>query len=322
MTKPKQKHKKLTPPPKRAREAKPMFTALGMEFTPAMLAVAFSMLLALVVGGVLLFTVTPAAGLFSSAPKVVAIDVYTAVNGMGYAKPGELLLSKDTTPMKIPGPSQILVSRENAAGKHLLVKVNVTDKELDTAFPGSGTQIRVSTMQFELRAGGQRYEPVFILEDDGDSFHLGFMPPKSETREYNLRDYLGPGKEGRNNWTHPGELKETADQLVFNGQNGMQVTISTGADRQDGKEGSSRLGALTGTDAGNVLESSGLVGAPGGFVKVSWNGGCTGHMVGLDLERPNDISRSWDVWCIFPRPEGAREAELVVLGKPRKIKLP
>jgi hypothetical protein len=58
-------------------------------------------------------------------------------------------------------------------------------------------------------------------------------------------------------------------------------------------------------------------------VQVTWDKGSDGYIVALDLEQPNEIGLNWNVNLIIPRPKnGAKEATLEVLGKPRTIKLP
>src|SRR5262249_50751794 len=114
------------------------------------------------------------------------------------------------------------------------------------------------------------------------------------------------------------------DSLRFEGKHGMKVTTQMGDHRLDGEKDPNILKDLTGgtADLGKGLDATPLVGGPSGYVKVTWDPASTGFLVAREVERPNEISLSWEVTCIFKRPKSGKDATLEVLGKAYQLKLP
>lgn len=312
-----------TKPVTRTRNKSATYSIFGFEVSMLGLLVGGGSVILVVGLLVFLLGFTRVGSLFASRPDSRAVDIFTAINGMGYTKVGERFLQSKTTSMKIPGPSQIVVIRDNPAGQYLVMKVRISNAELDDHYKGV-TSVILSTSQVLLQSGGETLEPLLIQADcDPDGPQLSYSPPAESTGGKSLADYIGPGKEKHNSWTHEGSMTRSGGNLVFKGKGGMEVRVETGAERQDGKKGGNILGDVIGGDAGKGLDESGLVAAPSGYIRVTCNSGCGISMAGYDVERPIDLRLGWDVYCIFPRPKsGEKEATLLVLGKSRKIKLP
>jgi hypothetical protein len=299
----------------RSRSAEPIFSMMGIEFTPKALVVTGGLTVLMLVGVVLLFVLTPMGLWFSSAPEVRVVDVYTAVNGMRYTDVGERVLQKQSAIYTIPGHRRLLVTKETPDGGYLQIKVRIPHKQSDAYFAGSRGAVTLMGPVIQLKCGSEALEPVYVTDrsDPAVGFHMGYNPPK-ESGAKSLREYLGPGQRAENSWTHDGELKEDGDSLRFEGKHGMKVTTQMGDVLKD----------LTGgtADLGKGLDATPLVGGPSGYVKVTWDPASTGFLVAREVERPNDISLSWEVTCIFQRPKGSKDATLEVLGKAYQLKLP
>jgi hypothetical protein len=310
--------------PNRGRARARTISILGLEVSALGSIVGGSALVLLAGLLIWLFGFTRAGSIFGSRPDTRAVDLFTAVNGVGYTRPGERILQSKTTNIKIPGPSQIVVTRDNPNGRFLIMRVNIPNQLLDEMSKGMAATI-LPASQIVLQCGDEKLEPL-LIQEDGDphnGFQLSFMPPQSDGPTRELGEYLGPGKDPHNSWTHEGTLERDRSALHFAGRSGMQVRVETGASRQDGRQGGNLLGQALGGDAGKGLDESGLVGAPSAYIRVTWDERSYGCMIGYDLERTSDLRLSWDVYCVFPRPKSnEKAATLLVLGKLRKVKLP
>lgn len=308
----------------KSRSAQPIFSMMGIELTPRALVVTGGLTALMLVGVVLLFTLTPLGSWFSSAPEVRVVDVYTAVNGMRYSDVAERVLQNKSAIHAIPGHRRLLVTRETPEGGYLRIKVRIPHKQSDAYFAGSRGGVTLIGPVIQLKSGNDAFEPVYVTDysDPEVGFHMGFVPPQASGTK-SLREYLGPGERADNSWTHEGELKEDGAALCFEGKHGMKVTTEISAKRLDGEKDPNVLKDLSGgMDLGKGLDASRLVPGPSAYVKVTWDPASTGFLVAREVERPNDISLSWDVTCIFQRPKGAKEATLEVLGKSYTLKLP
>lgn len=285
----------------------------------------------LAIAGMLLFAGTlitllavfvPWGKMFSSASEATIVDVYTAVNSMGYNNVGVRVLNSDTAALCIPGPRQIMITRPNPNGKYLLLRLKVPYADVDKFFAGSKSRIYLMSENVQVEYNGVTKNALLIQDDNVEtgSFQLSYQPPNQEGVKVRLRDYIGPKEEGNSrNWTHPGTLKEYQDTLAFEDPNGMQVKIDIGSERQDGG-GGNIFEHLTGKKI--LGNQQGLTGDVGGYVHVSWNLGSAGFVVYNDLEQPNEIGTNWNVNAIVELPPGAKnEVNLKVVGKTRKLKI-
>ena len=309
----------------KSRSADPVFSMMGIEFTSRALMVVGGLVALMAVGVVLLFVLTPLGSVFSSAPEVRVVDVYTAVNGMRYTDVGERVLQNKTAIYTIPGHRRLLVIKDSPEGGYLQIKVRIPHKQSDAYFAGSRGAVTLIGPVIQLKCGSEAYEPVYVTDrsDPEVGFHMGFTPPK-QAGAGSLQDYLGPGKKADNSWTHDGELKEDGEVARFEGKRGMKVTTQISSHRLDGDKDPNVLKDLSGgtADLGKGLDASKLVSGPSAYVKVTWDPTCTGFLVAREVERPNDISLSWEVTCVFQKPKSGKDATLTVLGKEYQLKLP
>ncbi|MFT3878812.1 MAG: hypothetical protein QM703_04020 [Gemmatales bacterium] len=271
---------------------------------------------------VLIMVFVPWGKLFASTPEAEIVDVFTAVNSMGYNNVGVRVMNSDTAAYCIPGPRQIMVARNNPSGKHLLLHLKVPYADVDKFFQGARGRIYLNKGHIQVESNGETKDAVYIQDDNAASghFQMSYQPPMSDAPAVPLRDYIGPKKDaGTRGWTHEGLIKEYNDDITFEDQNGMQVRISVGSERQDGG-GGNVLEHLTGKKI--LGNQQGLTGSVGGYVHVDWNVNSGGYIVSDDLEQPNEIGTSWKVNCIVELPAGATgEVTLKVLGKSRKVKI-
>jgi hypothetical protein len=308
---------------KSGKAAQPLFTLGSIEFTPLKLLAVGGMgviFLALVVVVILL---TQLGSIFSWEPDSQFVDVHTPVNGFRDTKAGAIILQGKSVPYSIPGHKKIIVTRPNPNGQYLLVTVPVSSKEIAQYFANSRGPISLMTLTREhilLAADGLQTPAQFVLDRtiNGErGYHLGWDPPEQENRKPDLREHLGPGKNG---WTHEGNTNGGGQVITFEGSTGMSVKTQVGDERLDGSEDRSLLGDVTGTKLPKDL-SGGLVAGPSAYVFVTWNKGSTGWMLDTSIEQPNDLSLTRTIQCFFPRPTGdAKNAKLIVLGKPRQLK--
>lgn len=260
-----------------------------------------------------------------SVPEAELVDVYTAVNSMGYNNVGLRVMNSDTAALCIPGPRQIMITRPNKTGKYVLLRLKVPYEDVTRAYAGSRTQIVLTKGAVQLEYNGVTKDAVFVQEGNAEfgHFQLSYQPPMQEGLQVSLRDYLGPkkdlGGDSPRTWAHEGSTKEYAQQISFENSNGMQVMISSGAERQDGGGGNILEHATGKKILGNYQAFTGPV---AGYVYVDWNMGCGGFIVSGELEQPNEIGLNWAMKCIVELPPGATsEVNLKILGKSRKVKL-
>jgi hypothetical protein len=309
-----------------ATEARVLFSLGSLDFTPVSTFVFGGATLALVVGIILLFTLTPVASWFSSDPEVKVVDVYTAVNGLRYTDIGERVLNRATVAYTIPGNRKLMVTRENPEGRFLLVTFKIKYSEVQKAFPGPNISVFVKETDVELEADGEKIQPLFVTDqwrEPKEGYRLGFNPPREEPREEGdwrgptpkreLRDYLGPGL-GPYNWTHEGTLTDDGNIIRFEGKGGMVVTTELNArdsgSRERARPEKKRPGEF-------------IVDSPDSFINVSCNKGSFAWLVNREIEQPNEIARKWEISCLFPRPKGAgKEYRLRILGTYQTVKLP
>jgi hypothetical protein len=306
------------------RAAEPIFTAMGIDFTLVKLLLVAGLMLVGAVGIVLVVIFSPLASFFSSAPDVQTVDLYTAVNGFRDTGVGERVLQSRTVPYTIPGRKKVIVTRPNPDGAFLKVTVRIPNKEIAEYFANVRGPISLMTLtgeHIQLQAGAEKTNAKYVLDANKNGergYHFGYTPPEQEGRTPNLREHLGPGN---TNWTHEGTVNDAGETIVFAGQRGMNVKTQISDQRLDGSEDRSVLGDLTGAKIDKGF-GGGLVSGPVSYVLVTWDKGSNGWMLSDDIEQPNDISLSWQIVCFFPRPkDGSKDLTLMVLGKPRSLKL-
>lgn len=275
-----------------------------------------------ITGIVLVMILIPWGKIFSSSPEAEIVDVFTAINSMGYNNVGVRVMNSETAAYCIPGPRQIMVARANPQGKHLLLHLKVPYSDVDKFFQGARGRIYLSRGHIQVESNGVTKDVVYIQDDNATSghFQLSYQPPQNDGPQTPLRDYIGPKNEqNARGWTHEGVIKEYNDDISFEDKNGMQVRISIGSERQDGG-GGNVLEHLTGKKI--LGNQQGLTGSVGGYVHVDWNVNSGGYIVSDDLEQPNEIGTTWKVNCLVELPAGAKgEVTLKVLGKSRKLKI-
>lgn len=271
---------------------------------------------------VLIVIFVPWGKIFSGTPEAQIVDVFTAVNSMGYNNVGVRVMNSDTTAYCIPGPRQIMVTRPNSKGKYLLLRLKVPYADVDKFFSGARGRISLNQSNIQVEANGVTRNAVFIQDDNmaAGHFQLSYQPPNQEGAKFTLRDYLGPKKEDSpRGWSHDGAVKEYDENMTFEDSNGMQVRISVGSERQDGG-GGNILEHLTGKKV--LGNQQALTGDVSGYVHVDWNQDSGGFIVSDELEQPNEIGLNWKVNCIVELPPGASgEVTLKVLGKSRRVKI-
>lgn len=285
----------------------------------------------LLIGGLILFACTlitliavfvPWGKIFAGTQEAQIVDLYTAVNSMGYNNVGIRVMNSDTAALCIPGPRQIVVTRPNPNGKYLLLRLKVPYADVDKFFAGTKTRIYLVAGNIQVEYNGVTKNAYFVQDDNLATgfFQMSYQPPNQEGVSVSLRDYIGPKNDTSNrSWTHEGTSKEYENNLTFEDANGMQVMTSIGGERQDGG-GGNIFEHLTGKKI--LGNKQGLTGDVGGYIHVSWNLGSAGFVVYSDLEQPNEIGLNWNVNCVVELPEGAKgEVNLKVLGKTRKMKI-
>jgi hypothetical protein len=259
-----------------------------------------------------------------SMPEAERVDVFVAVNSMGYNTGGVRVLNEKTAAYCIPGPRQIMVTRANPQGKYVLLRLKVPYADVDRAFAGARGQIVLSPSQVQVEHNGVTKEGVFVQDGYAEVgyFQLSYQPPLQDGPRVSLRDYLGPRTDlgqGVKTWTHEGTTKEYAQQMSFEDSNGMQVMISTGPERKDGGGGNIFEHAFGKKILGNQEAFTGSV---EGYVYVDWNMGSGGFIVSGELEQPNEIGTNWAMKLIVELPPGVtNEVTLKIMGKTRKVKL-
>ncbi len=301
---------------KKSRQKESSDSGSGMKWMIAGLA-------AFAVSAIVLIVIfVPWGRIFSGTPEAQLVDVYTAVNSMGYNNVGVRVMNSDTAAYCIPGPRQIMVTRPNPKGKYLLLRLKVPYADVDKFFSGARGQLSLNKGHIQVEANGVTRDAVFIQDDNAavGHFQLSFQPPEQEGPKRPLRDYLGPKiEESPRGWSHDGAVKEYDENMTFEDSNGMQVRISVGSERQDGG-GGNILEHLTGKKV--LGNQQALTGNVSGYVHVDWNQDSGGFIVSGDLEQPNEIGLNWKVNCIVELPPGASgEVTLKVLGKSRRVKI-
>ncbi len=308
-----------------AKPAEPLLTLAGVELTAVKLLFVVPFVLAIAVGAffLVMWLGSP------SAPDVMVVDIYMAVNGVRYTDVGERVLQSATLPYTIPGHRKLVVTRENPEGAFLLIRVRIPNELLGRHLPQTAGSYNLTQGYIKLRgpdAQSEALEALFVTERDAIGMHLdmGFSPPMQERGPpVVLHDYLGPGKDQWSGWTHEGDVTNEGNVIRFTGKRGMKVTTRISAERPDGKEGRNVLEGLTGAKIGKGIEAAGLVAGPDAYVRVSWDEGSRAALVAAEMERPNDLSRSWELICLFPRPKGSgKELTLLMFNKEQVIKLP
>ncbi|HXG10335.1 MAG TPA: hypothetical protein VNK04_11275 [Gemmataceae bacterium] len=308
----------------RGRRAEPLLILGGIEFTVGKLLAGA----ALIVIIVLVFVFSLGA-FFSPTAEAQAVDVYTPITGFRDTAVGARLLQSKTTAYSIPGHKKLIVTRPNPKGQYLLVTVRVSSKEIDRYFAGHRGPVSLATLRAEhlqLQSGSETLAPLYVQDQNPNGrlgYHFSWTPPEREGYVPNLRDlreHLGPGPQG---WTHEGRTKEEGATITFEGNSGMSVKTVVGDKRLDGSEDRNVLSDLTGGVAKfNKDLGAGLVKAPAAYVLVTWDQQSTGWMLDGSIEQPNDLSLTWTIQCFFPRPkDGGKEAKLIVLGKPRNLRI-
>jgi len=300
---------------KKSRQKESADSGSGMKWLIAGLAVFALTSIALIV------IFVPWGRIFSGALEAQLVDVFTAVNSMGYNNIGVRVMNSDTTAFCIPGPRQIMVTRANPKGKYLLLRLKVPYADVDKFFSGARGRLSLSRGHIQVEANGETRDAVYIQDDNaGGHFQLSYQPPQQEGATFSLRDYIGPRNEaGVRGWTHEGITKEYADDMTFEDSNGMQVRISAGSERQDGGGGNIIEHATGKKVLGN---QQALTGNVSGYVHVDWNLDSGGFIVSGELEQPNEIGLNWKVNAIVELPPGATgEVTLKVLGKSRRVKI-
>lgn len=267
----------------------------------------------------LIIMYVPFGKMFAGEKEVEIVDVFTAVNAMGYNNVGVRVMNSDTTAYCIPGPRQIMISRPNPSGQYLLLKLKVPYADVAAFYAGAKGRNYLYKGHVQIEANGETKDALYIQDDNAETgyFQLDYQPPKQEGSKATLRDYIGP--KVNDGWTHSGETKEYQEGIWFDGRNGMQVKVSVGSQRQDGG-GGNVMEHFTGKKIlGNM---QGLTGGVAGYVFVDWNVGSSGFIVYSDLEEPNTIGTTWKVNCLVELPKGAgNEVTLKVLKKSRKLKI-
>lgn len=275
-----------------------------------------------ITGIVLVMILVPWGKIFSGSPEAEIVDVFTAINSMGYNNVGVRVMNSDTAAYCIPGPRQIMVARNNPQGKYLLLHLKVPYSDVDKFFPGARGRIYLSRGHIQVESNGVTKDAIYIQDDNAASghFQMSYQPPQGDGPSTPLRDYIGPKNDSTvRAWTHEGLIKEYNEDVSFEDKNGMQVRISIGSERQDGG-GGNVLEHLTGKKI--LGNQQGLTGGVGGYVFVTWNVDSGGYIVSDDLEQPNEIGTNWKVNCLVELPAGAKgEVTLKVLGKSRKLKI-
>lgn len=303
----------------KAKKSTALFSFGGLEISRGMFLMICGFLLFAGTVLTLIFVFVPFGKMMASAPEAQIVDVYTAVNAMGYNNVGVRVMNSDTTAYRIPGPRKILITRPNPNGKFLLLRLKVPYADVDAFYAGAQGRNYLYKGHVQVEANGETKDATYIQDDNAadGNFQLDFQPPKQDGVKVSLRDYIGPKSTG--GWTHDGKTSEYEQTITFEDKNGMQVKIDIGSERKDGG-GGNILEHLTGKKI--LGNQQGLVGDVAGYVYVDWNQGSAGHIVYDDLEQPNELGRYWAVNCIAELPGNAtNEVTLKIFGKSRKIKI-
>ncbi len=304
------------------RPAEPLFSLGGVDFTAMKLVFVLPFVLALGAGAFFLFRWLGR----ESGPNVRIVDVYMAVNSVSYTGVGEMALQSQSLPYTIPGHRKLVVTRESPEGGFLLMKVRIKDDVLARYLPATAGSYMMTRGYIKLRGGSETVEPLFVTDMDkiGGYLDMGFNPPlpREGAKGVELRECLGPGEGEWKDWAHEGNARDAGGGIQFDGKRGMKVTVKMTEDRPGG-EGRNVLEGLTGAKIGKGIEAGGLVAAPAAYVRAQWDRESNGWLVAQEIERPNELARTWELTCIFPRPKGSgKELTLIVFQEEKAIQLP
>ena len=304
---------------KKVKKSTALFTLGSIEITRSMFFILCGSLLFAGMVLTLIVVYVPFGKMLAGTPEAQIVDVYTAINAMGYNNIGVRVMNSDTTAYCIPGPRKIMITRPNPNGQYLFLRLQVPYADVDAHYKGAQGRNYLYKGHIQVEANGETKDVTYVQDDNATDghFQMDYQPPKQEGLKVSLRDYIGP--KANTGWTHQGDTKEYQEGLTFADSNGMQVKISVGAERQDGG-GGNVLESMTGKKI--LGNQQALTGEVAGYVHVDWNVGSSGHIVHDDLEQPNEIGRFWKVHCIVELPKNAgNEVTLKVLGKSRKLKI-
>jgi hypothetical protein len=265
---------------KKAAPAKSVLVLFGLRFSWAMLAVATVLLLAAVVG------YAAWAWLGSGLrPDVEVVDAFLALDHVpqiGDFTPGAAALAG--LPRE---PTRLLVTRPNAAGRHLLVSFSLPQKVLDEHFGSKVMISALSSSEVHLNADGETVRPLFLtdaLPAKGFVVNYLHLPGgQGGLMALAMPVFFGPPDDSP--WQHEGEVVRLEDTHTrFQGKGGMEVNLV----RED---------------------------QPQRRAKVTWDAKSRGWLGTGRTGNPNNLLGGWDVTCAFPRPTATRQLEIVILGR-------
>lgn len=236
--------------------------------------------------------------------EVKRVDAYAAISG--------LLHRAHQRPY-------LIVSREDPAGKFLVVKFKMPGEVFEKHFADQKGLTSLEAATIQLQGDGPPVRGCFMVgtAQEGNQYqveaarHSSFLGQEGES----LYDRLGPGPNCP--WTTEGVSQEPDDHTVrFLAHSGMEVQyelppLPINPD------------ALPNLTAEKKKELKTLMRPTNLPVHITWDDKSAGWLGVEELPEPSSrFLTGWEITCLFPMPASSGDLHLIILDKSVPVKLP